>query len=124
MPKLVPSIKKFVEWSINNSTLMQNSKDAHQKEFITLINQNLGKKIKEPDYAHTSWVISANPEIYDSINAFKDLNTIDWKQAEHISFKTGDFVYVYVSRSVGALKFKCVIREIDIPLERTIKDEK
>ena len=71
MPKLVPSIKKFVEWSINNSTLMQNSKDAHQKEFITLINQNLGKKIKEPDYAHTSWVISANPEIYDSINAFR-----------------------------------------------------
>lgn len=124
MPKLVPSIKKFVEWSINNSTLMQNSKDAHQKEFITLINEKLGKKIKEPDYAHTSWVISANPEIYDSINAFRDLNTIDWKQAEHISFKTGDFVYVYVSRSVGALKFKCVIREIDIPLERTIKDEK
>ena len=26
---------------------MQNSKDAHQKEFITLINEKLGKKIKE-----------------------------------------------------------------------------
>ena len=69
MPKLVPSIKKFVEWSINNSTLMQNSKDAHQKEFITLINEKLGKKIKEPDYDHNSWVISANPEIYDCIKA-------------------------------------------------------
>lgn len=124
MPKLMPSIKKFVEWSINNSKLMQNSKDAHQKEFVTLINENLGTKIKEPDYAHTSWVISANPEIYDSINAFRDLNTIDWKQAEHISFKTGDFVYVFVSRKVGMLKFKCVIKEIDIPYENTIRDEK
>lgn len=124
MPTLMPAIKKFVEWSINNSTLMQNSKDAHQKEFITLINQRLNKKIKEPDYAHTSWVISANPEFYDAINAFKELKTVDWKQAEHVSFKPGDFVYLYVSRKVGMLKFKCVIKEIDIPYEKTIRDEK
>ena len=123
MPTLMPSVKKFVEWSINNSTLMQNSKDAHQKEFVSLINERLGKKIKEPDYAHTSWVISANPDYYDAISAFRDLKTVDWKQAEHVSFKIGDFVYLFVSRKVGTLKFKCVIKELDIPFEKTIRDQ-
>jgi hypothetical protein len=72
----------------------------------------------------TSWVISCNPDYFDAISAFRDLNTVDWRQAEHVSFKTGDFVYLFVSRKVGTLKFKCVVKEIDIPYEKTIRDEK
>lgn len=124
MPSLIPAIKKFVEWSIKNSTLMQNSKSAHQKEFVSLINQRLGKTIKDPDYAHTTWVISSNPEVYDSITAFRELKTVDWQQSEKSSFKPGDFVYIFVSHKVATLKFKCVVKEINIPFENTIKDEK
>ena len=55
---------------------------------------NMGSKVS------TSWVISSNPEVYDSITAFRELKTVDWQQSERSSFKPGDFVYIFVSHKV------------------------
>lgn len=58
------------------------------------------------------WIISGNPDKYDVVGAFHELGVIDWTQ--HANFAVGDFVYIYVSGNVKALRFKCVVNRVDM----------
>ncbi len=60
----------------------------------------------------TEWIISGNPKKYDVVNAFHELSKLDWKQSTNIS--EGDIVYVYVSDSVQAVRFKCKANKVDM----------
>lgn len=59
----------------------------------------------------TNWIIPCNPKYYDVTNAFNDLNTIDWKQSNN-KVEVGDYVYIYVSRPIQAIKYKCIVRKV------------
>ena len=60
----------------------------------------------------TEWLIAGNPKKYDVINAFKDLKKVDWKQTTNV--QVGDIVYIYVSDTVKAVKFKCKVNKVDL----------
>ena len=60
----------------------------------------------------SEWIISVNPEIYDVINAFRNLGTIDWHQS--IDMEVGDIVYIYVSGDVNAIRFRCRVNAVDL----------
>ena len=62
------------------------------------------------------WVIPCNIKSYDVINAFENLDIIDWKQSRNLSeAKVGDIVFIYVSKPVQAIKYKCCITNINKP---------
>ena len=58
------------------------------------------------------WIIPCNPAYYDVEGAFKRLNTLEWRQ--HKRFEVGDIVYIYVSKPVGAIMYKCRVLKVDI----------
>lgn len=61
------------------------------------------------------WIVPANIQYYDMIHCFDHRDSILWKQSNHI--KSGDIVYLYVSRPYSALLYKCGVLESDIPYE-------
>lgn len=63
----------------------------------------------------TSWLTSCKPEIYDVDRAFKELKEIDWSQ--HTNVEVGDNVYIYVSKPVQAITYKCTVLEVNKPKE-------
>lgn len=65
-------------------------------------------EVKSP----TEWFISANLKYYDVIGAFRKLGKIDWKQSTNIS--EGDIVYIYVSDSIQAVRFKCRANKVNL----------
>ena len=69
----------------------------------------------------TEWILSGNPENYDLKAAFRELGTLDWKQKANVA--VGDIVYIYVSKTVHAIQFKCRARGVDKKLS-TIDDSK
>lgn len=69
----------------------------------------------------TEWIISGNPNKYDVIEAFHELEKIDWKQSSNV--EVGDTVYIYVSNTVRNIKFKCKVNAID-KVTPTIDDQK
>lgn len=62
--------------------------------------------------ALTEWFISANPNKYDVVGAFNTLGKVDWKQSTNVS--VGDIVYIYVSDTIQAVRFKCRVNKVDI----------
>lgn len=60
----------------------------------------------------TEWFISGNPKYYDVIGAFRKLGKVDWKQSTNVS--EGDIVYIYVSDSIQAVRFKCRANKVNI----------
>lgn len=61
------------------------------------------------------WIVPANIQYYDIIHCFDHDDSILWKQSNHI--KSGDIVYLYVSRPYSAILYKCLVLESDIPYE-------
>ncbi|MCD7894061.1 MAG: MmcQ/YjbR family DNA-binding protein [Erysipelotrichaceae bacterium] len=61
------------------------------------------------------WIIPANPKYYDMIHCFDDKNMITWKQTSKMH--VGDIVYMYVTKPIGAILYKCQVMEVDIPFE-------
>lgn len=72
----------------------------------------------------TEWVVSADPNQFDTINAFKELHTVDWKQVENSKIQVNDIVYIYISHDVHCIKVKTLVKEVGISLENTIRDDK
>ena len=66
------------------------------------------------------WIIPANPNYYDIINAFNETDTIIWKQSNNIW--AGDIVYIYVAAPISAILYKCEVLEVDIPYKYTDKN--
>lgn len=62
--------------------------------------------------SQTEWIISGNPKKYDVVGAFHSLGKVDWKQNTNVS--EGDIIYIYVSDSVKAIRFKCRANKVDI----------
>ena len=61
------------------------------------------------------WLILANPEYYDIVNAFKNENEIIWKQSSDIHVK--DIIYLYVASPYSCVLFKCEAIMVNIPFE-------
>ena len=76
---------------------------------------------KENTIKNTEWIISGNPDKYDVIGAFRELGSIDWGQSVNVS--VGDIVYIYVSNTVRAIKFKCKVNAVNKTV-LTIDDNK
>lgn len=62
--------------------------------------------------APAEWFISGNPKQYDVEGAFGKLGKVHWKQSANVS--EGDIVYIYVSDSIQAVRFKCRVNKINI----------
>lgn len=60
-----------------------------------------------------SWLIPANPAMYDVEQDFRATGTILWKQRSHI--QVGDTVYLYMAAPVSAICYQCKAVEVDIP---------
>lgn len=76
---------------------------------------------KENTIKNTEWIISGNPDKYDVIGAFRELGSIDWGQSVNVS--VGDIVYIYVSNTIRAIKFKCKVNAVNKTVS-TIDDNK
>lgn len=70
---------------------------------------------------NTEWIIAGNPDKYDVVGAFRELGTIDWTQSSNIN--VGDIVYIYVSNTVRAIRFKCKVNVVN-KVTPTIDDSK
>lgn len=69
-----------------------------------------------PDESARQWLIPANPKYFDLIQAFRDQDTILWKQSSKIC--TGDIIFMYVAAPYSAILFRCIAVEVDIPYTR------
>ena len=59
------------------------------------------------------WLISANPNYYDIIHCFDDVDEIIWKQSTDVH--VGDIVYLYVASPYSKIYYQCKVKEVDIP---------
>ncbi len=66
------------------------------------------------------WLIPANPIYFDIVHAFDSADTIHWKQGAGI--RKGDTVYIYAGEPVGAVLFRCMVLDTDIPREWQSRD--
>ena len=63
-----------------------------------------------------SWVIPCNPKFYDAFGAFRNLETVDWRQVA-TSIEAGDTIYVYIGHPIQAITHKCLVLDANIPYE-------
>ena len=68
------------------------------------------------------WIISANNKYYDYHRAFKDLDLIDWIDNNR-NFSREDIVYIYSSKPIGKIEYKCEVVATNIKYENTIDDK-
>ncbi len=59
--------------------------------------------------------------MFDSISAFNELGSVDWKQS--IKAEVGDTVYIYVAAPIKAIKLKCKVTKVNL-LDIEIDDSK
>lgn len=64
-----------------------------------------------PDY----WVIPANPKLYDIDTEFAENPIVYWPQKSTIA--TGDFVAIYVTAPVQAIRYFCRVRAAHLPAD-------
>lgn len=59
------------------------------------------------------WIVSANAG-FDTIRAFRELRTLDWKQY-NCKFKVDDIVYIYFGLPDQKVRLKCKVEQADLP---------
>ena len=69
--------------------------------------------VSKGDYM-TEWIIPCNPNLYKVDEAFSELKTLDWKQSSP-KIEVGDIVYIYVSKPVQAIRYKCKVNKVNLP---------
>ncbi len=57
------------------------------------------------------WIIPCNKKYYDIVNAFNNLERIDWKQTNR-NIKVGDIVYIYICKPVAKIEYKCRVNKV------------
>lgn len=62
----------------------------------------------------SDWIIPCNIEEYNGLSAFTELKEVNWIQSVNYSVNDNVYIYIYISGDVGAIRFKCKVREIDI----------
>ncbi len=69
-----------------------------------------------------NWLIPANINKYNFVDAFKELSTLDW--TKKASYNIGDIVYIYGSKPYQKIMYKTEVIKIDVKQEDTIDDLK
>ena len=67
------------------------------------------------------WMISANEKTYDAASAFEKFGFIDWSQSAN--FDIGDTVYIYCSKPVQQVRYKCEVLACDLSFEEKLVDD-
>ncbi|MCT7516503.1 McrB family protein [Aliarcobacter cryaerophilus] len=70
------------------------------------------------------WLIPNNPNVYNAIEAFKDLKEIDWGNKSNNKFRIGDIVYIYVSKPIQSIAIKTEVTKIDIPKDEILNNDR
>lgn len=73
------------------------------------------------EYFMAKWTIICNPNYYDIFGAFKKLKKINWKQPT--SIEEGDIVYIYITKPIQEIRFKCKVTKTGIPYTETNDDD-
>lgn len=68
------------------------------------------------------WIVPCNPDLYDIVGAFKELDSIEWSQTTNTV--KGDTVYLYVGGKYKSLMYKCEVTEADLIGNRSNNDLK
>lgn len=68
-----------------------------------------------------NWLISANGSIYRHSDAFKKMGYIDWRQTAN--YEVGDIIYIYSTRPLSRVEFKCRVEKTDIEFENITDDK-
>lgn len=89
-------------------------KDEKIMELIDISYEIVNKK--------RTWIIPANPNVYDIISDFKKSDIMTWKHQS--SMELGDIIYIYMTKPMGYIKYKCQIIDIneDIMTIKLIKE--
>ena len=89
-------------------------KDEKIMELIDISYEIVNKK--------STWIIPANPKVYDIISDFKKSDIMTWKHQS--SMELGDIIYIYMTKPMGYIKYKCQIIDIneDIMTIKLIKE--
>lgn len=69
-----------------------------------------------------NWIIAANSNLYDLSSSFEHFGFIDWKQGR-IKYELGDTVYIYCSKPLQMLQYKCRVEKMDLNSNQ-IRDDK
>ncbi|MHA7843225.1 MAG: HNH endonuclease [Winogradskyella sp.] len=69
-----------------------------------------------------NWIISANSKMYDHSSSFEHYGSIDWRQG-NAKFEVGDTVYIYCTRPLMMIQYKCTVDRIDLNSDQ-IRDDK
>lgn len=68
------------------------------------------------------WLIAANAEMYDHSSSFEHFKFIDWRQGK-TKYRINDIVYIYSTRPISSVRFKCVVENINLK-HYEIRDDK
>lgn len=102
-----------------------------KKNWITIILDDTCKDEKIMDLIDISyelvnkkstWIIPANPKVYDIVSDFKKSDIMTWNHQS--SMELGDIIYIYMTKPMGYIKYKCQIIDIneDIMTIKLIKE--
>lgn len=92
----------------------------NKKNWITItlddtINDEKLMKLIEESYSYTvsfkgapnQWVMPINPSYFDIFTYFDSTDLYYWDKRKN--FKKGDLVYLYVTKPIGSIMYKCII---------------
>ncbi|MBR3160198.1 MAG: hypothetical protein IKF14_14025 [Atopobiaceae bacterium] len=60
-----------------------------------------------------SWIIPCNLKNYDLVSTFSAYQEVDWKQIK--SVEAGDSVLIFIASLVSAVRYRCVVKEAELP---------
>ena len=69
-----------------------------------------------------NWLISANSKIYDYASSFEHHSLIDWRQ-NNTRYQQGDIVYIYCTRPVQRVRYRCEVTGTNIPFSEIRDDD-
>lgn len=69
-----------------------------------------------------NWIISANSNMYKHSESFEHFGSIDWRQG-NTKYEVGDIVYIYCTRPLMMIQYKCVVDKINLNSDE-IRDDK
>ncbi len=62
-----------------------------------------------------AWLIPCSPSVYDAEGAFQEYGHVVWHQ--NCKMQAGDIAYIYISAPIKEICCKCIIEDVDIPLD-------
>lgn len=68
-----------------------------------------------------NWLISANGKKYRHKDAFNEMGYVDWRQTAN--YEVGDTVYIYSTRPISRIQFKCIVENNNMKFEEITDDK-